>query len=204
MTTLTGTASSRGGRHVARRSIRTLFSVRSMVTTTFALILAIGLAGVATGGTYALWNKSQATASNGAISAGSADLTVSTALAMPTTAMYPGAVLYGSAVLTNTGTIPLTLRTSGLAVPTSTPFTQALSFGFATASTAANCSAGTVTSAWVYSTFAAPSVATIGTALPVGQSSVLCVSVKFSGSPANSTQGQSALNFTATIDGIQN
>ena len=148
--------------------------------------------------------KSQATGSNATITAGSADLKVSTALSMPTTVMYPGVVLYGSAVLTNTGTIPLTLRTSGLTVPASNAFSKALKFGFATAADAASCAKGTVTSAWVYSTFAAPTVATIGTAVPVGQSPVVCVSVQFSGTPDNTVQGQSALNFVATIDGIQN
>jgi len=171
--------------------------------TALAFVLAIGLAGVATGGTYALWNKSQPTASNAIITSGNAQLTVSTALAMPTTAMYPGLVLYGSAALKNTGTIPLTLRTSGLTVPTSNAFTQALKVGFATAADAASCSTGAVTSAWVYSTFTSPTVATIGTPLAVGATAVLCVSTQFATSPDNTVQGQSATAFIASIDGIQ-
>ena len=171
--------------------------------TALAFVLAISLAGVATGGTYALWNKSQPTASNAIITSGNAQLTVSTALAMPTTVMYPGLVLYGSAALKNTGTIPLTLRTSGLTVPTSNAFTQALKVGFATATDAANCSTGVVTSAWVYSTFASPTVATIGTPLAVGSTAVLCVSTQFATSPDNTVQGQSATAFVAAIDGIQ-
>lgn len=204
MSTHTRTATLRGGRHVATRGIRLLVSARSMMMTAVALILAIGLAGVATGGTYALWNKSQPTASNASITAGSAELIVFTALSMPTTAMYPGAVLYGSAVLTNTGTIPLTLRTSGLTVPSPNAFTKLLRVGFARAVDVASCARGTVVSAWVYSTFASPAVAAFGTVLPAGQSSVLCVSVQLSGSPDNTVQGKSALNFAATIDGIQN
>ncbi|MHC5795619.1 hypothetical protein ACVXZ4_05615 [Lacisediminihabitans sp. FW035] len=203
MTNLTRTASSRRGRHLARRSIRSLVSVRSLIMTTLAFVLAIGLAGVATGGTYALWNKSQPTASNAIITSGNAQLTVSTALAMPTTAIYPGLVLYGSAALKNTGTIPLTLRTSGLTVPTSNAFTQALKVGFATAADSASCSTGAVTSAWVYSTFASPTVATIGTPLAVGNTAVLCVSTQFGNSPDNTVQGQSATAFVASIDGIQ-
>lgn len=204
MSLLSGVASSRGGRHTARRSIRSLFSVRSIITTTLAFVVAIVLAGMSAGGTYALWNKSQPTASNAVISSGTAQLTVTGPLVMSTTAMYPGLVIYGSAVLTNSGNVPLVLRSAGLTIPSSNAFSTALTIGLATASSSANCSQGTVTSGWVYGTFATPAVATIGTAVAVGQSSVLCVSVKISGSPSNSLQGQSALNFVATIDGIQN
>lgn len=203
MISLTRTAVSGTGRHVARRSIRSFLSVRSMMMTAFAFILAIGLAGVATGGTYALWNNSQPTASNAVITSGNAQLTVSTALAMPTAVMYPGVVLYGSAALKNVGTIPLTLRTTGLTVPTSNAFSQALKIGFALAADAASCGSGVVTTAWVYSTFASPSVASLGSPLAVGNTAVLCVSAQFSGSPDNTMQGFSATAFVAAIDGIQ-
>ena len=203
MTSLTRTAASKTTRYDARRSFRSLFSVRSMLTTAFTLIIAICLAGVTTGGTYALWNKSQATGSTAVITSGNAQLTVTTALAMPTTVMYPGLVLYGSAALKNTGTIPLTLRTSGLTIPTSTAFSQSLTIGFATASTAATCSTGAVTSSWIYSTFISPTVAFIGTPLAVGSTAVLCVSTQFTGIPDNTVQGQSASAFVAAIDGVQ-
>ncbi|MES2092458.1 MAG: hypothetical protein V4531_01430 [Actinomycetota bacterium] len=205
MTTLTRTVATRAGRHVARRSIRSLICVRSMMMTTVALLVAIGLATVATGGTYALWNRSQPAASNAVIVSGNAELTVTSPLALPTTPMYPGSpTLYGSATLKNTGTIPLTLRIAGLTVPTANAFTQSLKIGFARAADVASCTAGMVTTAWVYSTFASPTVATIGTAVPVGQSPVLCVSVQVSGAPGNTAQGQNALNFVAALDGIQN
>jgi hypothetical protein len=174
-----------------------------MIMTAFAILIALCLAGVATGGTYALWNKSQATGSNAVITAGNAELTVTSPLAMPTGVMYPGSpVLYGSAALKNSGTIPLTLRTTGLTVPSSTTFSQSLKVGFALATTAANCSVGTVTTTWVYSTFASPTVASIGTPLAVGGTAVLCVSTQFSGSPDNTVQGQSAA-FVAAIEGVQ-
>jgi hypothetical protein len=32
---------------------------------------------------------------------------------------------------------------------------------------------------------------------------VLCVSAQLTGSPTNTAQGKSALNFVATIDGVQ-
>jgi hypothetical protein len=174
-----------------------------MLTTTVAVIVAICLAGVTTGGTYALWSKSQSTNSAATISSGTASLVVTTALAMPATPMYPGLTVYGSAVLQNTGTVPLTLRTTGLAVPTSNSFSQAMKVGFATAATAANCAVGTVNSAWVYSTFASPSVAPIGTPFAVGTSAVLCVSVELSSTADNAAEGQSATDFAAVVDGIQ-
>jgi hypothetical protein len=203
MSFLTRTAATEKGRHVARRSIRPLVSISSTLITGLTLLLAICLAGIATGGTYALWNRSQATGSTAVITSGNAQLTVTTALSMPTTVMYPGVILYGSAALRNSGTIPLTLRTSGLTVPTSTAFSQSLTIGFATASTAANCGAGIVSSTWIYSTFASPTVAFIGTPLGVGSTAILCVSTQFTGAPDNTVQGQSASSFVAAIDGVQ-
>jgi hypothetical protein len=206
MTSLTRTATSGKGRHVARRGIRTLVSIRSMMMTAVTLLIAVCLAGVATGGTYALWNKSQPTGSNAVITSGNAELTVTSPLAMPTRVMYqgmPNPVLYGSAALKNTGTIPLTLRLTGLTVPTSNAFTQSLKVGVAIAADAAKCAGGTVSSAWVYGTFPSTAVAALGT-VAVDQSKVVCVSVQFSATPDKSIQGQSALNFVVSVEGVQN
>lgn len=203
MTTLTRIAASPQGRHTGRRRIRSFISIRSMMMTTFALLIAICLAGVATGGTYALWNSAQPAVAASTIRSGNAELTVTTALAMPTTVMYPGLTVYGSAALQNTGTIPLTLRTTGLTVPTPTVFSQALTVGFATAANATNCGTGVVTSAWVYSTFASPTVGPIGTPLAVGSTAVLCVSAQLADTAASTAQGEAAANFVVAMDGIQ-
>jgi predicted ribosomally synthesized peptide with SipW-like signal peptide len=180
-----------------------MISPRTIITAAAAIALAVCAAVIATGGTYALWNNSLAVDSSATLSSGSATLVVTTALTMPTTPLYPGATVYGSAVVKNTGTVPLTLRTTGLTIPTSNTLSQALTVKFATAADAPSCAAGTVTSSWVSSTFAAPTTAPVGSPVAVGASSVLCVAVSLSSTVATSAQGQSALNFVAVVDGIQ-
>ena len=207
---VTRTASSDRGRHAYRRGLRAFYSPRSMAMSSIALLVAICLAGLATGGTYARWNKSQDanTKASSVIVSGTPQLSITTALAMPTTPMYPGLTIYGSAVLQNTSTstspLALSIRTTGLTVATSNAMSQALTIGLATASSAANCSAGTVSSPWVTSTFASPATATIGPAFLSGSSRILCVSATLSSTGTSAAaKGQATSNFTVVIDGIQ-
>jgi len=180
-----------------------MISPRTIIAAVAAIALAVCAAVIATGGTYALWNNSLTADSSAILSSGSATIVVTSALSMPTTPLYPGAMVYGSAVVKNTGTVPLTLRTTGLTIPASNTFSQALTVKFATATDAPNCAAGTVTSSWVSSTFASPAVAAVGGPFATGTSSVLCVAVSLSSTAATSAQGQSALSFVAVVDGIQ-
>lgn len=199
------------GANVPPRRRSALISIRSFLITSLAVILAIGVSGLAVGGTYARWNKTQDVNVKAAsvIVSGTAGLAVTTALAMPTTPMYPGLTVYGSAVVQNTSTstspLALSLRSTGLTLPVSNPFSQALTIGLATAKSAVDCSAGAVTSSWVTETFASPASATVGSPFPSGASTVLCVSATLSASAApNAAENQSVSNFTVAIDGIQN
>jgi hypothetical protein len=189
------------GRHSGRIGFRSFFSLRSMIAATITLILAVGVAVMAAGGSYALWNKSVPTGSAATLTAGTANLTVST-LSLPTTPLAPGRTIYGSAALANTGDVPLSL-TATLSAPTSsTAFSQDLTVGFSTATTAAGCATATFTST---ATFSAASAATFGT-LPTAASAqppYLCVSLTLASAAPTTAQGQTASTFGITISGVQ-
>lgn len=192
------------GRHVLRGTTRVFRPIRALLAASLTGVITIGAFTAVSGGTYALWNGSQAT-EPATVTSGTATLAVTSALSMPTTRMYPGLTIYGPATVGNTGDVPLSLRVTSLTGPTSsTTFSQALTVGVATASSAANCRNNVVTSSWSTGTFAAPPVATIGSPLPksVG-TTVVCVSLTLAPTVASGAQGQSATNFGIVINGIQ-
>lgn len=180
-------------------------ALRAVLAASVTLTVAVVLSVAAGGGTYAMLNSSRATGSAITVSAGTAAIEVSTPLTMPATPLYPGATVYGSAVITNSGDVPLSLRLTTLTGPVaSTVFSQSLSVGVATASSAANCASGIVTSAWTTGTFAAPTAGTIGTPVAKqGGTQVLCVSLSLPVTTPAGAQGQTATGFSIVMDGIQ-
>ncbi|MCU1558722.1 MAG: hypothetical protein JWN09_2717 [Microbacteriaceae bacterium] len=202
MPTLTSSTATGRGRHSGRIGIRSFFSPRSMIMATITLLLAVGVAVIATGGSYALWNKSVPTGSAASITSGTANLTVST-LSLSTTLLAPGRTIYGSAALVNTGDVPLAL-TATLSAPTSsTAFSQAVTLGFSTAATAAACTGAAPTST---ATFASAAAAGFGT-LPITATSAsplyLCVSLTLASTAPAVAQGQSASTFGIAVSGVQ-
>ncbi|MET4782605.1 hypothetical protein [Glaciihabitans sp. UYNi722] len=190
------------GRHAANRGFLRFFSLRSMIITAVTLIAAISIAVIATGGTYALWNKSAQAAPAATITAGTANLTVSS-LTLPTSALAPGRTIYGSTAVANTGTVPLALSATLSGPTSSTTFSQALTLGFGTAATAAACASFTPSST---ATFASASTAAFGT-LPLtatsGSPLYVCVSVTLASTVATGAQGQTASTFRITLSGVQ-
>ena len=180
-----------------------MFSIASMAKAVAALILAIGLATTAAGGTYALWNSSATVVASTPIKSGTAALTLASGLAMPNTQLYPGITVYGSAVFKNDGDIPLTLRVASLSAPTaSNAFSSALAMSVGRAASAADCSAGSITNA-VTVAFGSSLAAPIGAAVAPAQTGVVCVAATLPSTAPNGGQGLSASNFALTIDGAQ-
>ena len=208
MSAITTTLAAGRGRHSLRRrhsgrvGFRSFFSLRSMVIVIITLVVAVGIAVIATGGSYALWNKSVPTGSAASISSGTVNLTVST-LTLPTTLLSPGLTVYGYAAVANTGDVALSLAGTLSAPTASTNFSQALTVGFSTAATAAACTGATPTST---ATFASPSALTFGT-LPTTATSVspiyVCVSVTLAATAPAVAQGQSASAFGIALSGVQ-
>ena len=177
-------------------------SPRSIAKVVAAVAVAVGLAVLAAGGTYALFTSSASIDSAVTLTSGTATLAV-TPLTMSTTPLYPGLTTFGTATVTNTGDVPLSVRITGLTSPTATtPFSQSLTIGVGIAASPAACSDGTFTPTWT-GTFPSVTTAAIGSPLAVGSSGTFCVSVAMPLTAVAGSQGQSAANFGILIDGIQ-
>ncbi|CAN5325581.1 hypothetical protein BH09ACT1_BH09ACT1_19830 [soil metagenome] len=185
-------------------AVRRFFSIRKMISTAGVLVAAIALALFATSGSYALWNKSVPAVSSSTITSGSASLAITSALAVPSTPMYPGLTIYAPATVSNTGSVDLALTAKLTGPATATTYSAALTIGMATATSAANCSAGTVDSSWSTATFASPNVATFGSTLPdASTGNVICVSITLASTVAASAEGAAASSFSIALTGTQ-
>ena len=186
---------------MAKHAHRSVFLVRTVLTAAASLLLALLLAVFGAGGTYALWSASAAASTAVTISSGNAALTVG-ALALPTTALYPGLTVYAPVTAQNTGTVPLALRVTGLAPATgSAALSGALTVGVAAAVSAAACAAG-VAPTWKNTSGGTFPVVLATPAVAPGASVVLCVSLEMSGAAPTTAQGQSA-GFGILLDGLQ-
>ena len=184
-----------------RRTLSTVFSIRSMAKAIASFTVAICLAVTAAGGTYALLNSSAPVSPVATITSGTAALTVST-LSLSTAGMYPGLTVYGPVMVNNTGDVPLTMRVTALTPPTaSTTFSQSLTIGVAVVASLAACTTGVVPT-WT-GTFAAAAAGVIGSTLAVGGSAILCVTVTLPLAAPAGSQSQSATNFGLQINGTQ-
>lgn len=185
------------GKHTRRRTS----PLRTILSATASLTLALVLAVFGAGGTYALWSSTAVASPTVTMTAGNAALAVGT-LALPTTALYPGLTVYAPVTVQNTGTVPLTVRVAGLVPPTtSTALSQNLTVGVAAAASAGACTAG-VAPTWT-GTFAGAVPAALATpTLAPGASVVLCASLSLSVAAPAAAQGQSA-GFGIMLDGLQ-
>lgn len=193
MTTSPGDLAGQTAPRPAAFGLRGILKALATVTTA----LAIGV--LATGGTYALWNKSTAIAS-ATITAGTAGLAVTTPLSMPATVIYPGLTIYGTFAVKNTGNVSMLLSVKSLALPP-TALGSALTVSAGVVSTAGACATG-VSLPW---SGTAASVATVnlsGTALAVGASATVCVALAVPLPAPVSAAGQTAA-FTLGVNGIQ-
>lgn len=177
--------------------------MRSLLVAVGAASAGIVLAVSATGGTYAYLN-SAAAAGGAVLQSGTAALSVST-LSLPTPALYPGRTARGSATVTNTGTVALKLRVSGLTFSSAaSAFSSALVVGAglpSTGSTAADC-ANVFPSTWS-GTRAAPAPAPLNTTLAAGATVVLCVSVTLPAGAPDAARSNTDAAFVVTVDGSQ-
>ena len=187
------------------RGLQRIFSIRPILKALAAVTVALFIGVIATGGTYALWNKST-TIAGGTVNAGSASLVISSPLTMPSTLLYPGLTTYGAFVVTNTGTVPLQLSVQSLTgVTTTTPFSQSLTVAVAVApavgATVADCPS---LAAYPWSRIStSPTAGDLGSTLNAGTSATLCVSTALAANAPATAQGQSVPAFTLTIGGIQ-
>lgn len=160
------------------------------------------LATAAVGGTYALLNSRAAAGPAVTIQAGSAALSLTSRLAIPSTALYPGAINVGTVDVRNDGTVSLALRLAGLTPPTAaTRFSEALIVGVSAVSTVQECTSNLTPT--IAGTFADPPAEELGLTLAPGFSALLCVSVMLSAVAPSGSQSQTATSFGLLIDGRQ-
>jgi predicted ribosomally synthesized peptide with SipW-like signal peptide len=172
-----------------------------MLALALGVIVAIVVAALGAGGTYAFLTSS-AQSAGATIVSGTAALEVTTPLALPTTPLYPGVTISGSGAIRNSGSVPLKLRITGLGQSTTVnPFSSALTVGVAIGASSTACSAG-FTPTWT-ATFAAAVPTELALTLAPGASAVLCVSVALPTAAPTGANGQTAAGFSLLLDGRQ-
>ena len=181
-----------------------VFSIRSILKALAALMAALFVGVIATGGTYALWNKN-ANIAGGTVKAGSASLVISSPLTMPSTLLYPGLTTYGTLVVTNSGDVPLQLTVQSLTGVAPTSFSQSLTVAVAIApavgATVADCPS---LAPYPWSRIStSPTAGALGATLSAGASTTLCVSTALASNAATTAQGQGIPGFSLTIGGTQ-
>lgn len=184
----------------AKRSFR--LSIRGLLATTLAVFAAVAVGVIGAGGTYALWNVSGQLPS-ATLRSGTAELAVSSGLAMPAEPLYPDHTVYGTAMIVNTGDVDLTPAVSGLTgsgVPDD--FSQSLAVGVGVVGSAGACAAGTFTPAWTGS-IGTVSAGALGGSIPIGASRIVCVSVTMSPAAPIGALGQPAAAFSLALSGTQ-
>jgi hypothetical protein len=188
------------GAHARARPARERWSARRFLGGIAAIVLALVIGALATGGTYALWNAG-AGVGGARISAGTAALSVSPIAAVPTTALYPGLTIYGTYTVSNTGDAPLAIRVASLAGPaTPTAFSAALTVSAGL--TSAACTTGVVLP-WSGTFAAAPAGGAGATAVPAHGTATLCVAVTLPQATGTAARGLAAASFTLVLDGVQ-
>jgi len=183
---------------VTRRS-----PIRAILSTAGMFGIAVFVALVATGGTYALWNT-KASVSASTVTAGTTDFTINdvknyTIAGLDTTKMLPG-----RSVITAT---PLVLKNTGTSLISITPGTVV--FSAPSASTDSSTLASNLTvyvkdaSTCVVTPFGTtPTSFTTPIKLSAGQTRSVCVEVRLSSNPPATVQGKTA-TFTLNLEGVQ-
>lgn len=194
------------GRHVAAKRSRSRAGRRRpalrMLQTAAAGSVAVAIAVIAAGGTYAFYSDSATTASGMTLTAGNAALSVTSPLAVPATALYPGLTVAGTAAVRNTGTVPLQLRVAGLTPPASaTAFSGALVVGVSAVATTGACTAATTPAR--SGTFTAVPTGAFGGVVAPGATSLVCVTVTLPASAPAGAAGAGAASFSLAVNGVQ-
>lgn len=173
--------------------------------TVATLVVAVVVALVGVGGTYALWNGSAATAAS-TVKSGTAGISVSGLSAMNTPVLAPGTGVTGTFTVKNTGSVPLTVRVSTTAtrVASATSASDATVLGEQTlrltsVSSASACRTGL---AGTSGRLAAFDTGAGYLTLPVGATGVSCVEVDLDTDAPQSVAG-AVTNFTLTVTGTQ-
>lgn len=186
-----------------RRAAPGVSLLRRLLLMTAAAGAAVLLAVTTSGGTYAFLNSSAAVAAGGTLRAGTAAMSVTTALSLPTTAMYPGEIRRGSTVITSVSDIPLTLRVTGVTLTsTANSFSQSLTLGVGVAASVSACSAGTTTPTWT-GTIPSSTAGDLSFSLPKTGTAVICVIVTLPVGAPDAARGNTPATFTVQIDGRQ-
>jgi hypothetical protein len=176
-----------------------VFGLRGILKALATVTAALAIGVLATGGTYALWNKSAAIAT-ATITAGTAGLAVTTPLSMPATVIYPGITIYGTFAVKNTGDVSMLLNVKSLALPP-TALGSALTVSAGVVSTTGACATG-VSLPWSGTAASVAAVNLSSTALAAGASATVCVGLAVLSSAPVSAAGQTAA-FTLGVNGIQ-
>jgi len=176
------------------------FSIRSMSMAALSLLVAVGLATAAAGGTYAYLND-KASLTGGTVTAGTAALTLSTPAPLAMTNLSPGQRVYSTVTVTNTGAAPLNLRVASLSeTGTPSPLTNFIVVGLSLSSSTIDCSATAPAPTWTR-TFATPVAPDLGYTLPANATATLCLSAAL---PLSTGAGQGqTTTFNLQLDGTQ-
>lgn len=189
--------SRRTDRHAAQRAQRRAAVPRRILLAVVGTAATLALGIMAGGVTYAAWSVSAPASSATTLRAGSASLTV-TDPRLSAAGLYPTRTVYAATTVRNTGTTRLTLSLTPTA--TVTAFSSALVVTAGTTASAADCTAGRVSS---------PVAASIGTAkslaitLAPGEASLVCIGLGLPASAPVAAAGAASTPLTLTVSGTQ-
>lgn len=193
------TRTARTGRHRAPRRRRWIWP------TTLALVVAVIATVLGTGGTYALWNGSAATAAS-TVKSGTAAITVGALSTMNTGVLAPGTGVTGTFTVKNTGTIPLTMRVATTATKVAYATNSSTSAVLAEetlrlslVATTSDCTSGLSGSSGRVAAFDTGSGYYT---MPAGASGVGCVEMVLDADAPQSVAG-AVTDFTLTVTGTQ-
>jgi hypothetical protein len=189
----------RRGRHAAPRRRRWIWLV------TLALVAVLFSTLVATSGTYALWNKAASTSAS-TVTSGTAALSIGGLSSMNTGSMGPGGATTGTFTVTNTGSVPLSMRvtTGSTSVASANGASNSTVLGALTIRLSLVASAGACTAGL---SGASGAIASFDTGagyytLPAGASGIGCVEVDLASSAPQSVSGATT-SFSLTATGTQ-
>lgn len=181
---------------------RLSFSSSNFAKSVAAVSLAVFLAVVTAGSTYALWSDI-ATVPGATITAGSATLAASTPVGIAGSQLYPGQSVTVDFTVHNTGDVPLGLSVDALTWPTAAGDAPQQAFADAVTvsvwpKTGDACSTQPPASAWT----AASTSNSLGVELARGAVQSMCIAAALSLNAPNTAQGGS-LDFHLTLGGVQ-
>ena len=183
--------------------------VQTILTTAAMFGIAVVLAVIATGGTYALWNSKTAVNAS-TVTSGTTDFTINdvknyTISGLDMTKMLPGRSVTTATplVLKNTGYTPISITpgTIAFAAPSASTDSETFASNLTVVVKEAVVANGT-TSCVVTPFGSTPASYTTPIKLTSGQTRSICVEVRLSDNAPSSVQGKTA-TFTLNLEGVQ-